>query len=133
MDEAVSQNDGTNINEQDSLQEIYDPQDSNEIQQEIDQLKEVKVIDSDLHAKLNHISNMSLTQVKTDSVSMFEMNDDNDNSQQLPSKCRLLEIEHNGKRMFIYKTTAVWLLQEGEHVSVDRLFKLQQTQPYIRS
>ena len=130
MDEAVSQNDGTNINEQESLQQIYDPQDSNEIQQEIDQLKEVKVINSDLHAKLNHISNMSFTRVKTDSVSMFEMNNDNDNSQQLPSKCRLLEIEHNGKKMFIHKTTAVWLFQEGERVSTDRLFRVRETQPY---
>ena len=61
MYEAVSQNNGTNINEQEFLHEIYDPQDSNEIHLEIDQSKEVKVIDSDLHAKLNHISNISFT------------------------------------------------------------------------
>ena len=61
MDEAVSQNNGTNIIEQEFLQEIYDPQDSNEIHLEIDQLKEVKIIDSDLHAKLNYISNISFT------------------------------------------------------------------------
>ena len=61
---------------------------------------------------------------------MFEMNDDKGNNQQLPSKCRLLEIEHNGNKMFIYKTTAVWLFQEGELVSADRLFRVRETQPY---
>lgn len=130
MDETVSENDGTNVNEQESLQEIYDTQDSNDIQQEINQLKEAEVIDSDLHAKLNRINKMSFSRVKTDSVSMFEINDDKVNCQQLPSKCRLLEIEHNGKKVFIHKTTAVWLFQEGERVSADRLFRVRETQPY---
>ena len=57
---------------------------------------------------------------------MFEMKDDKDNSRPLPSKCRLLEIEYNGKRMFIHKTTAVWLFQEGEQVSADRLFRVKE-------
>ena len=61
---------------------------------------------------------------------MFEMNDDTDNHQQLPSKCHFLEINHNGKRMFIHKTTAIWLFQEGERVSADRLFQVQEIQPY---
>jgi len=74
---------------------------------------------------------MSFTQVKTDSISMFEMNDDKDNSQPLPSKYQLLEIVHNGKRMFIHKTTVVWLFQEGERVSADRLFRVREIQPYI--
>ena len=64
---------------------------------------------------------------------MFEMKDDKNNSQKLPSKCRLLEIEHNGKRMFIHKTTAVWLFQEGERVSADRLFRVRETQPYANN
>ena len=60
---------------------------------------------------------------------MFEIHDDSDNSQQLPSKCQLLEIEHIGKKMFIHKTTAVWLFQEGQCVSADHLFRIQGTQP----
>ena len=61
---------------------------------------------------------------------MFEINDDSDNSQQLPSKCRLLEMVDNGKKMFIHKTTTVWLFQEGECVSEDCLFRVNETQPY---
>ena len=32
-------------------------------------------------------------------------------------------IKHKEKEMHIHKTTAVWLLQEGERVSADRLFR----------
>ena len=31
--------------------------------------------------------------------------------------------------MFIHKTTAVWLFQEGERVSPDRLIRVRETQP----
>ena len=128
MDNAVPENNGNS--ERECLQEIYDQQEYNDIQQEINQLKEAKIINNELHVKLNHISKMSFTWIKTDSVSMFEMKDDKDSSKPLPLKCRLLEIEQNGKRMFIHKTTAVWLFQEGERVSADRLFRVREIQPY---
>ena len=32
---------------------------------------------------------------------------------------------------FIRKTTAVWLFQEGERVSSDRLFRVREKQPYL--
>ena len=129
MDNAVFENNSTS--EQEYLGEIiYDQQEYNDVQQEINQLKEEKIINNKLHVKLNQISKMSFTRIKTDSVSMFEIKDDKDNSKTLPSKSRLLEIEHNGKRMFIHKTTAVWLFQEGERVSADRLFRVREIQPY---
>ena len=31
--------------------------------------------------------------------------------------------------MFIHKTTAVWLFQEGKRVSPDRLIRVRETQP----
>ena len=127
INDTLSDNNSTS--EQEFLQ-IYDQQEFNDIQQEINQLKEAKLIDSNLHDKLNHVSKMSFARVKTDSISMFEMSDDKDNSQPLPSKYRLLEIVHNGKRMFIHKTTVVWLFQEGERVSADRLFRVREIQPY---
>ena len=34
------------------------------------------------------------------------------------------------RTVFIRKTTAVWLLQESEHVSSDRLFRVRSKQPY---
>ena len=36
----------------------------------------------------------------------------------------------NNKTIFIRKTTALWLLQEGERISTDRLFRVRHKQPY---
>ena len=36
----------------------------------------------------------------------------------------------DGLSTFIRKTTAVWLLQEGERVSTDHLFRVRHKQPY---
>ena len=41
-----------------------------------------------------------------------------------------VEIKNNNKTFFIRKTTAVWLLQESERVSSDRLFRVRQKQPF---
>jgi len=40
-----------------------------------------------------------------------------------------VEIE-SGTSIFIRKTTAVWLLQEDEPVSTDRLFRVRHKQPF---
>ena len=40
-------------------------------------------------------------------------------------------IQDNGKDYFINKTTVVWLLQEGEKVSSNCLFRVRSKQPYL--
>ena len=45
--------------------------------------------------------------------------------------CPFVEVSHNKKKVFIHKTTAVWLLQEGERVSTDRLFHVRAMQATI--
>ena len=37
----------------------------------------------------------------------------------------------DNRTIFIRKTTAVWLFQEGERVSSDRLFRVQSKQSYV--
>ena len=44
--------------------------------------------------------------------------------------CAFVEVEHNNKKVFVHKTTAVWLLQEGERVLFDRLFRVRTKQPF---
>ena len=44
--------------------------------------------------------------------------------------CNFVEIECGDKTVFIHKTTAVWLLQEGERVSANRLFRVRSKQPF---
>jgi len=43
---------------------------------------------------------------------------------------RFVEVQANGQNVFIRKTTAVWLLQEGERVSSDCLFRVRCKQPF---
>ncbi len=44
---------------------------------------------------------------------------------------RFVKVQASSQRtVFIRKTTAVWLLQESEHVSSDRLFRVRSKQPY---
>ena len=41
-----------------------------------------------------------------------------------------VEINHNGKAFYFCKMTVVWLFQESDWVSTDRLFRVRSTQPY---
>ena len=42
-------------------------------------------------------------------------------------------LTHNRKSILIRKSTALWLLQEGERLSPDRIFGVRSTQPYSES
>lgn len=39
--------------------------------------------------------------------------------------CHFVEVPCGDKTVFIYKRTAVWLLQEAERISTDRLFRVR--------
>jgi len=41
----------------------------------------------------------------------------------------LVDVMHNGKKMFIHKSTAVWIFQEGERVSPDQTIRVREKQP----
>ena len=41
-----------------------------------------------------------------------------------------LEVKHENYSIFIRKTTVLWLLQESERVSNDRLFCIREKQPF---
>ena len=42
-----------------------------------------------------------------------------------------MEVTHNGKTVYIIKSTAIWLFQEYEFVFSDRLFRVRARQPYL--
>lgn len=46
---------------------------------------------------------------------------------------KFVEVDHNGETIYIRKSTLVWLFQEGERVSGDRLFRVRIKQPYSSS
>ena len=46
---------------------------------------------------------------------------------------KFISVAHNGETIYIRKSTLVWLFQEGERVSSDRLFRVRVKQPYSTS
>ena len=44
-----------------------------------------------------------------------------------------VEVCYGQRSVYINKTTVVWLLQEGERVSADRLFRVRNKQPFSSS
>jgi len=70
-------------------------------------------------------------------ISMLEVCEDNElpakgkvQYRMQTNKSKFSEVTMNGRSYFIRKTTAVWLLQEGERVSADQLFRVRCKQPF---
>lgn len=64
-------------------------------------------------------------------LSMFSCVEGESKAKSKPRKyLPFLQVDLDGKSLYIRKTTAVWLFQEGERVSSDRLFRVRCKQPY---
>ena len=74
-----------------------------------------------------------LNRIPGTSISMFTSSSLDDLSKEIPQKTKKptilpfveVSIGSNDRPLFIRKTTAVWLFQEGERVSSDRLFRVR--------
>ena len=49
------------------------------------------------------------------------------------SRKKFVEVIHNSEKLFKRKTTLVWLFQENERISSDRLFRVREHQPFNSS
>ncbi len=79
------------------------------------------MIATDLECKLNHIQQSLPRLIKVSTP----------DSLPLGMKIPFLKVSgEDGKSVFIRKITAVWLFQEVERVSSDRLFRVRNKQPY---
>ncbi len=100
-----------------------------DIETDIRTLKDGKMINSEMELKLSSLQR-SLPQFKkvnSESIPMYEISGSNGDISFTPFvKVTLC----NGMQVFIRKTTVVWLFQEGERVSSDRLFRVRASQPF---
>ena len=125
------------------LQEVHATQNPERTAKEITELEKEGIIEknlSDCLAAVNKSSFKRITNYGTNISIFAEEASDKDIRSKTLSKtkdkgarkkhCRFVELMQNGKKVFISKTTAVWLLQEGERVSSDRLFRVRSKQPY---
>ena len=58
---------------------------------------------------------------------------ENKERQKFKKDKKFIEIIHNGESVFVRKTTLVWLFQEGERISNDRLFRIRLKQPFNKT
>lgn len=98
-------------------------------------ISESGLIDDALKSKLEQQQKMlPLTRIPSSTVSMFIVDEGNKGKSKHVSSSKkhfpFVEVQANGQNVFIRKTTAVWLLQEGERVSSDRLFRVRCKQPF---
>jgi hypothetical protein len=125
------------------MQEMGTTLDPESIASEITEMVNEKIIDKDLGDRLKAVHNSSFKRLasKEVNISTFTKAKDNQDLEangrgDLEAKgkgkgkskcskskhCRFVEVTQNEKTVYISKTIAVWLLQEGERVSTDRLW-----------
>jgi len=116
-----------------SVQECKDVVDELEVMYSHD------MIDKPLRKQINVVCRKKMSNANGSDESMIPLYEavgqtTTDMSQDKPTKMnldkRFLEVMHSGGPIYIRKTTIIWLLQEGERVSSDRLFRVRAKQPY---
>ena len=97
-------------------------------------------VEKGLHDHLMVIHKSSLKRVPDSPLPVFEAKEQSTEKKidQLPvcekksvrKFSSYVEIKHTNKTLYLNKTTTMWLLQEGERVSSDRLFRVRSKQPF---
>ena len=101
---------------------------------------ENNIIDSALQQKMNQQQKIFYKQLPSSTIPMYqqvEKPDDSKETEKLKSISTVkkfnpfVEVKtSNNRKILIRKTTALWLLQEGERISADRLFRVRCKQPF---
>ena len=111
--------------------EAHPSHDPTEVASAISQLSSNGVIENDLTARLMALHRSSFQRITGPTLPMFEIDDGSSKGKMSKRKhSPYVAVQHAGKTLFINKTTAVWLLQEGERVSSDRLFRVRSRRPF---
>ena len=72
-----------------------------------------------------------IKKLKNPGLPIYHLQLDSSKKQEQKHKhSHFVEVSCGDKAVYIHKTTAVWLLQETERVSTDRLFRVRNKQPF---
>ncbi len=118
----------TVLSELDLLQEVNSSEDGQAVASSISDLFSAGITSKKENDALILKHTTAFKKVPSNTIPLFEETDKKSRSAR--KYCPNVKIERDGKDYFINKTTAVWLLQEGERVSSDRLFRVRNKQPY---
>ena len=111
-------------------------QECKEVVSSLDLMEKKKVIDDGLKQKITYLCRKESDRNEESTIPVYNVvNQDNVVStdkkhKQAKKDNRFLEVFYNGEVIYIRKSTLVWILQEGERVSGDRLFRVRVKQPY---
>ena len=127
VDNDVCKCDAANNTESESekmfLEDVYSTEETKAISADVTKLSNDGVIDEALCGKLK------FEKVDSSTIPLYAAKPTEHNQKKEKKHSLYLEIDYKGKKIFIRKTTAVWLLQESEYVSSDRLFRVRSKQP----
>ena len=112
------------------LEESIVNNDPGDIVSGIDDLKKAGIIDSTLSSHLTTLQRAAFKRIPGTSLPTYDICVEPKKKNTKPKFSPFVEISRSGKSVFIHKTTAVWLLQEEERVSADRLFRVRAKQPF---
>ena len=121
-DERISNNIDSN-SEKLLLEDVYSKEETEAISANVIKLTNDGVIDKALYG------NLKFEKVESSTIPLYTAKPNEHHSKNDKKYPLYLEIECKGKKIFIRKTTAVWLFQESEYVSSDRLFRVRSKQP----
>ena len=107
------------------LEDVYSTEETEAILADVTKLSNDGVIDKALYSKLK------FEKVESSTISLYAAKPKEHNPKKDKKHPLYLKIENNGKKICIRKTTAVWLFQESEYVSSDRLFRVRSKQPNV--
>ena len=104
---------------------------SGEISNGINKLSSMGIIDKGLNEHLTTLHQKAFKRSPSTSLPMYDMTEDSSKASKKKQKFSpYVQVHYGEKSTFIHKSTAVWLLQEGERVSSDRLFRVRGKQPF---
>ena len=104
---------------------------SEEVKASIVKLSNEKMISNDVKTGLLNLHDETFKRLPT-SLPMFQKIEKKSEKKDTQAKLKhnkMVKVNQNGKKFYIHKTTAIWLLQESELVSTDRLFRVRAKQP----
>ena len=105
--------------------------DPEEVSSGITELSNAKIIDKEMTNNLNALHSASFKKLKNPGLPIYHLQLDSSKKQEQKHKhSHFVEVSCGDKAVYIHKTIAVWLLQETERVSTDRLFRVRNKQPF---
>lgn len=125
-DKDEDENDLSTMEEAKSSEEHCSEIVNEELQKDVSALEKAGLVDSKLFEKVR----MKLTSSNT--ISFYSPDEEADTKQHHSHQKKhseFIPVTHNSKTVYNRKTTAIWLFQECERISTDRLFRVRAKQP----